>query len=360
MSSISQAERDKMPAEDFAGPRQSFPIRNQQDVHDAARLIGHADDPEAVKRRIIAIAKRKGFKIPDAWMEGGKSMGDYRITLGPAVKAMGDGRISGYLVTWGSEATKDAEGEWFTPETDFDTDFPARASVYYHHGMDPAIGRQRLTHGAMEADDFGIRIDAQLNVRDPKQAAIYRKVEKGELGWSSGSLSHITLPPRENPGGAIRQWPLGHDASLTWIPSDRRNVAVAVKSAVLPALEVPISEEGIRSMSLAENTDRWMDDGMYVLSGYSAVAAKAGRKLSAARRERLVQMRQMIEDLLNETEPREAAAASESALPPGMGEGAEVEEPALEVPSARPLDLHDLYTAAVRQYAEAALAPMGA
>lgn len=63
-----QEQRDALPSEDFAGPNQSFPIKSQQDVYDAARLIGHADNPEAVKHKIIAIAKRKGFKIPDAWM----------------------------------------------------------------------------------------------------------------------------------------------------------------------------------------------------------------------------------------------------------------------------------------------------
>lgn len=68
-SSIPQTERDKLPEDDFAGPHQSFPIRSQQDVADAARLIGHADNPEAVKEKIITIAKRKGFKIPDAWIK---------------------------------------------------------------------------------------------------------------------------------------------------------------------------------------------------------------------------------------------------------------------------------------------------
>lgn len=69
---ISQKERDAVPDEDFAGPHQSFPIRNQGDVDNAAHLIGHADDPESVKRKIIAIAKRKGLSIPDSWQEDKK------------------------------------------------------------------------------------------------------------------------------------------------------------------------------------------------------------------------------------------------------------------------------------------------
>jgi hypothetical protein len=64
-----QAKRDRLPALDFAGPHQSFPIQTQKDVYDAARLIGHADDPAAVKRRIKAIARRKGFDLPDSWQD---------------------------------------------------------------------------------------------------------------------------------------------------------------------------------------------------------------------------------------------------------------------------------------------------
>lgn len=60
-------ERKDIPDEDFAGPDHSFPIVNQASVDDAASLIGKADNPEQVKAKIIAIAKRKGLDIPEAW-----------------------------------------------------------------------------------------------------------------------------------------------------------------------------------------------------------------------------------------------------------------------------------------------------
>jgi hypothetical protein len=66
-ASIPKHVRDQIPDEDFAGPGRTYPIRNQQDVHDAATLIGHAANPEQVKANIIKIAKRKGFSLPDAW-----------------------------------------------------------------------------------------------------------------------------------------------------------------------------------------------------------------------------------------------------------------------------------------------------
>lgn len=64
-------DRDKLPAEAFAGPHRSYPIVTPKDVHDAATLVGHADDPDSVKKRIISIARRKGSafvaRLPDAW-----------------------------------------------------------------------------------------------------------------------------------------------------------------------------------------------------------------------------------------------------------------------------------------------------
>ena len=58
-------DRDKLPDSDFAGPHRSFPIVNQSDVSDALGLAGHADDPDAVRARIRAIARRKGLSVPD-------------------------------------------------------------------------------------------------------------------------------------------------------------------------------------------------------------------------------------------------------------------------------------------------------
>ena len=74
---ISDKERDKIPAEDFAGPDETYPIVKPEDVASAAHLVGKADDPEAVKAKIIAIAKRKGpdfvAELPESWTKEEKS-----------------------------------------------------------------------------------------------------------------------------------------------------------------------------------------------------------------------------------------------------------------------------------------------
>lgn len=63
--------RKDIPEEDFAGPNHSFPIVKPASVSDAAKLVGHAADPEEVKAHIIAIARRKGPKfvvrLPKKW-----------------------------------------------------------------------------------------------------------------------------------------------------------------------------------------------------------------------------------------------------------------------------------------------------
>lgn len=71
-------DRDKLAESDFGDPdARKFPIVSPKDVHDAGILIGHAGDPDAVKRRVMSIARRKGpdfvAQIPDEWKDGGST-----------------------------------------------------------------------------------------------------------------------------------------------------------------------------------------------------------------------------------------------------------------------------------------------
>src|SRR5256886_4841155 len=68
----SDSERQSMDEGDFCGPHRSFPVNSAADVSNAAHLIGHADDSEAVKACIIRKAKANGWPLPDAWKEDDK------------------------------------------------------------------------------------------------------------------------------------------------------------------------------------------------------------------------------------------------------------------------------------------------
>src|SRR5271157_2216354 len=58
-----QSKRDEHKAKGgyFAGPGTSFPLEDATDVSHAAGLYGHADNPSAVKSKIISFAKSHGF-----------------------------------------------------------------------------------------------------------------------------------------------------------------------------------------------------------------------------------------------------------------------------------------------------------
>lgn len=86
---IPQSERDKMSASDFAGPNETFPIKTQADVDAAKRLIGKATNSAAVKAKIIAIAKRKGLTIPDAWQSRSAQVNKkLKALIAPLLKAL--------------------------------------------------------------------------------------------------------------------------------------------------------------------------------------------------------------------------------------------------------------------------------
>lgn len=60
--------------ENHAGPNGSFPIEDGNDVKDAWDLAGHADNPDAVRAKIKAIAKRLGLtsSLPDTAKDDNK------------------------------------------------------------------------------------------------------------------------------------------------------------------------------------------------------------------------------------------------------------------------------------------------
>jgi hypothetical protein len=67
---ISKKERENISDDDFAWPEEKkYPIRSQEELDAAAKLIGRAPKSKqaAIKARAIKIAKRKGLKLPDSW-----------------------------------------------------------------------------------------------------------------------------------------------------------------------------------------------------------------------------------------------------------------------------------------------------
>lgn len=157
--------------------------------------------------------------------------------LGGEVKALGNGRVGGYLVRFG---TVDVQGDLFDPGADYGLEVNPKAPVYYHHGLrrrgdkhSESIHNRRIGVGEVKALDDGLWIEATLDLSKPPVAELYAEVEAGRMGWSSGTSDRfVRFEPIEikgRRGRRITAWPL-NDASLTPTPVESRNRAITLKA----------------------------------------------------------------------------------------------------------------------------------
>jgi len=179
-------------------------------------------------------------------------MNDTIIFFGSTVKVLGDGKVGGYLVRFSTADAPDLEGEFFTKNTEFGE--YNKSAVYYQHGLDPVLKRRKLGAAELGRDDVGVWIEAQLELRDEYERAVYEMAEAGKMGWSSGTAGHLI--EREPVGNAvwIKHWPLGLDASLTPNPAEPLNTAMPLKAwqPVNIFSETP-AEDGEPSPGVVEN-----------------------------------------------------------------------------------------------------------
>ena len=156
---------------------------------------------------------------------------DNLIYYGGAVKALGDGKIGGYLIRYSDETQPDLVGDFFSPETDLGAaSIPGqKIPVYYQHGFDKDVKSRRLDFGEVTPDELGVWLQTQLDLRDEYEKRIYGMVEANKMGFSSQPAG--TLVWREPVGKAfhIKSWPIA-EASLTPTPAEWRNMAIPVKS----------------------------------------------------------------------------------------------------------------------------------
>jgi len=199
-------------------------------------------------------AVKNGAKCGDG---EGKSLDiDSLVTFGDAVKALGDGKIGGYLVKFSTANDPDMTGDFFTAQTDFGD--ASKSPVLYHHGLDVKIGKRGIGDAVLSRDEVGIWAEAQLKMRDEYERRIYGMAEAGKIGWSSGTASHLVERKSRGKAQEITRWPLGLDASLTPTPAEPRNVAMPIKSLVdTPSLlEIPEAAQENRDESKETANDQ--------------------------------------------------------------------------------------------------------
>jgi phage head maturation protease len=136
------------------------------------------------------------------------------------------GYVKGYLVRFGDTKATDLEGDYFTKATDYG--FPMEEgkrvplNVYYHHGMDQAVGKKSIGTGFIKMTDEGLWYEAQLDMADEYGKMVAKLCKQGKMGFSSGAAAHMV--ERKTMGGAseIIRWPIA-EASITPTPAEFRN-----------------------------------------------------------------------------------------------------------------------------------------
>jgi phage head maturation protease len=221
-----------------------------------------------------ALVQMRPAKLP------AKSLDDAMIIFGGEVKALGDGKVGGYLVRFTDETEPDIVGDFFDATTKFGD--AAASPVYYNHGLDRTLGLRALGEGKLETQDVGIWIEAQLGLRDEYERAVYALAEKGKLGWSSGTAPHLVQREEKGQAWHVKKWPLGLDASLTPTPADPSNRALPLKSWAemmdADSLKAVMPEEGSGEESSATATAGGVTVNVHVHKEGKAVEAWKGQQ----------------------------------------------------------------------------------
>ena len=222
------------------------------------------------------------------------------VYFGSDAKALGGGKVGGYLVRFGrGPEDADSQGDFFDSATYFGQAVKAGIDVVYHHGVgriDPLairLGNAIIGEGVIQSRADGLYIEA--NVTEPE---VYAKAEAGQLGWSSGSVDRLVRRESVKAGVTkIRQWPI-IEASLSPRPVDPRNRAMAVKALITESPQ----GEGSASGTLAEQADALASRASDLAGAFRTVAD--AHPLNAAKRAAIKALAERFMQLHDATAPR--------------------------------------------------------
>lgn len=148
------------------------------------------------------------------------------MTIDTAIKFVGDGqtKIGGYAVVFGGV---DLTGDFFDESTDLWLDrLNANPPILWNHGGDDAVGKTvvgRVT--STRRDDVGLWIEGVLDGSSKYLAAIVDLVNRGVIGFSTGSIGHLVERVAQGSRRKITSWPIA-ELSLTNTPAEPRTLGV--------------------------------------------------------------------------------------------------------------------------------------
>lgn len=162
-------------------------------------------------------------------------------------KAFGADRFGGYLVLWGTQKAKDVTGEFFTSHTqEMKSVFDAmgRLPVLYHHAADSTLKSQVIGHiDLMQPDEVGLWVEAQATKADLYRRMVKPLLDKGLLGWSSGTFPRAK---EVKATGEITRWPI-MEGSLTPTPADPRQMMRPVAAVKAAFVEIGLDADALKA-----------------------------------------------------------------------------------------------------------------
>ena len=229
------------------------------------------------------------------------------VYFGGDIKAEGEGKFGGYVVRWGSPQDADQQGDYFTPETDFWGDISPCAGIVYHHGIglkgDPLARRlhkRRVGKACMKSDAIGLRAEGLLSdLADPDIADLYRRIEAGEMGFSSGSVERLVARKAVAGKAEITSWPI-IEVSITPKPVEPRNRVYAMKALI----EAEAGEAV--AATLVDRAEALVADAEDIVALFAKAADQRqgeGRSLSERKREAVKALRVSLDDIYLSTAP---------------------------------------------------------
>jgi len=246
---------------EFAGPDMSFPIASPADVSDAWNLAGHADDPEAVRRKIVSIAVKYGWTsgLPNSarkWAEDhnvnlkyGDVVNSQDITFHMQIKSWGN--ISGQdaLVVEGYANTNvtDRVGDLVEPDAfrgGLDA-YMKNPIVLFNHDIHKPIGK--VIEAAI--DNVGLKVKVAIDRTLEWGSRVADMVTKGILNAFSIRARNDQANGWVDATGVRRivNWDL-QEISVVTVPANQQALFSIAKAMDfgndLVARDVPIVQNG--------------------------------------------------------------------------------------------------------------------
>ncbi len=135
----------------------------------------------------------------------------------------GTATIRGLGVAFGG---RDLEGDQFTKDTDLDIERAVGRGVYYHHSLLPEVTHEigRISDIEVKAD--GAWIEAQLDLHKEYVEEVLSLIEKGSLGYSTGTASHLVIRDEQK---NLKRWHI-MELSVTPTPAEHRTIGTDKKN----------------------------------------------------------------------------------------------------------------------------------